>query len=60
MKNIKYWIEVDPRTFMPTGKICFSYYPGDRPVVGNWLEVEWTKDSTFNVNTEDLKEHGFK
>ena len=38
----KYWLEVDPVTFNPKGSACWSYFPGDKPAVGFFIEVQET------------------
>lgn len=39
----EYWIEVDPETYNPTGKICWAYYPDDKPINGFWIKVKEVK-----------------
>ena len=41
---MKYWIRVDPKTGnpWPEGGVCWSYFPGDMPAFGYWIEVEFT------------------
>ena len=51
---LKYWIEVDFNK-MPTGKVCFATYPGDKPAVGHWLECVWTGNA---IDNEGRSENG--
>ena len=41
-ENPKYWLEVDKETGNPKGNACWSYYPGDKPSAGFFIEVEFT------------------
>lgn len=44
LRECKYWIQVEPDTYNPTGHTCWSYYPGDTPCpsAGFWIEVKET------------------
>ncbi len=43
-KVAQYWVEVDPATKNPTGRVCWAYYPGDEPADGTWIKVREVKE----------------
>lgn len=40
MEIKKFWVEMTPDNENPTGQICWNYYPDDKPIEGNWIEVQ--------------------
>lgn len=44
----KFWIEMTEDNENPTGNLCWSWYPDDKPIIGNWIEVEEIKHKKEN------------
>jgi hypothetical protein len=40
----EYWIEIDLETKNPTGRICWAFYPQDKPAIGYWIKVREVKE----------------